>query len=55
MDDIAIHTKPHPWETDEQHHACHTKLTHHVLDKSKFEDLYLKPKKCAFAQEESTT
>ena len=52
MDDIAIHTKPHPWETDEQHRARHTKLTHHILDKLEIEDLYLKPEKCAFAQEE---
>ena len=52
MDDIAIHTKPHPWETNEQHRARHTKLTHHVLDKLEIEDLYLKPEKCAFAQEE---
>ena len=52
MDDIAIHTKLLPGESHQQHHARHSKLTHHVLDKLEKEDLYLKPEKCAFAQEE---
>ena len=49
MDDITIHTKPLPGESHRQHHARHSKLTHHVLDKLEKEDLYLKPEKCAFA------
>jgi len=31
MDDIAIHTKCKPDETDRQHRLRHTNLTHHVL------------------------
>ena len=52
MDDIAIHTKPHPNETEEEHEARHQKLTHHVLDKLKQNDLYLKPEKCEFMKRE---
>ena len=52
MDDIAIHTKPLPGESHQQHHTRHSRLTHHILDKLEKEDLYLKPKKCAFAQKE---
>lgn len=52
MGDIAIHMKQRPRESDDQHQEQHAKLTHHVLNKLEAEDLYLKPKKCAFAQEE---
>ena len=52
MDDIAIHTKPHPNETEEEHKTRHRKLTHHVLDKLKENDLYLKPEKCEFMKRE---
>ena len=52
MDDIAIHTKPHEGETDDQHRARHRQYTHHVLDKLEANDLYLKPEKCDFEKEE---
>ena len=52
MDNIAIHTKPLPGESDQQHHSQHSRLTHHVLNKLEAEDLYLKPKKSTFAQKE---
>jgi len=52
MDDIAIHTKKYLNETHEQHLARHWKRVHEILDKLEANDLYLKPKKCAFKQEE---
>jgi len=52
MDDIAIHTKPKPRETEEQHQARHEALTHLVLDILEKNDLYLKPEKCKFLQRE---
>ena len=52
MDDIAIHTKPRPQETEEQHLQRHRQYTHHVLNLLEKYDLYLKPKKCEFEKEE---
>ena len=52
MDDIAIHTKPKPGETEEQHQKRHETLTHLVLDILEENDLYLKPEKCEFLQQE---
>ena len=52
MDDIAIHTTPHPGETDEQHTARHRLYTHHILDVLEKNDLYLKPEKCEFEKDE---
>ena len=52
MDDIAIHTKPLPNETDSQHRQQHATLTHRILQKLHDNDLYLKPSKCEFAKEE---
>jgi hypothetical protein len=52
MDDIAIHTKPHPGETEEEHQARHQEYVHLVLDRLEANDLYLKPEKCAFEQKE---
>jgi Reverse transcriptase (RNA-dependent DNA polymerase) len=52
MDDIAIHTRKCPNETEEQHIERHRTHTHHVLDKLEKNDLYLKPEKCEFKKEE---
>jgi Reverse transcriptase (RNA-dependent DNA polymerase) len=52
MDDIAIHTKPKPEETEEQHKKRHRQHTHHILEKLEKNDLYLKPLKCEFEKEE---
>src|SRR6266566_5616981 len=52
MDDIAIHTKQEPSETEPQHKARHRRLTHHVLDKLEQHNLYLKTEKCAFEKKE---
>jgi hypothetical protein len=41
MDDIAIHTKKQPNETEEQHQQRHKKYTHHILDK--LDDTILTP------------
>jgi hypothetical protein len=52
MDDIAIHTKPCPGETEEEHQTRHQEYVHLVLDRLEANDLYLKPEKCAFEQRE---
>jgi len=52
MDNIAIHTKKYLNKTHEQHLAQHQKRIHEILDKLEANDLYLKPEKCAFEQEE---
>jgi hypothetical protein len=52
MDDLAIHTKPKPGETEQQHLNRHRRHTHHILDKLEENDLYLKPEKCEFEKEE---
>ena len=52
MDDIAIHTKPSPNESDTQHCRWHATLTHQILQKLHDHDLYLKPFKCEFAKNE---
>jgi Reverse transcriptase (RNA-dependent DNA polymerase) len=52
MDDMAIHTKPHTNETEEQHLQWHREHVHHILDKLERHNLYLKPKKCDFKQKQ---
>ena len=52
MDDIAIHTKPQEGETETQHVAQHRQHVHRILDILEANDLYLKPEKCEFEQEE---
>ena len=52
MDDITINTKPQEGETEAQHVARHWQHVHRVLDILEANDLYLKPEKCKFEQEE---
>jgi len=52
MDDIAIYTKWKPDKTEQQHQARHRQYIHQVLDKLEENNLYLKPEKCTFEQEE---
>jgi len=55
MDDITIHTKREKHENEQQHIHRHRQYVHHMLDKLEQNDLYLKPKKCDFEQNKSTT
>ena len=41
MDDIAIHSKKHPLETEEQHRQQHKLYIHHILNKLEKHNLYL--------------
>ena len=52
MDDLAIHMKRHPGETEEEHRQHHKEYIHIILDILEEHDLYLKPEKCTFEQEE---
>ena len=52
MDNIAIHTKPLPSESELQYYQQHIMLTHQILQKLHNNDLYLKPFKCEFAKDE---
>ena len=52
MDDGAIHTKPLPDKTHEEHLAWHQRYIHAIFDKLRKFDLYLKPEKCSFEQTE---
>ena len=52
MDDGVIHTKQRPDETKEQHIARHQQYVHEIFDILAENDLYVKPEKCAFEQEE---
>ena len=52
MDDITIHTKPKPEESEDQHRTRHRQYTHHVLKILEQNKLYLKPEKCEFEKKE---
>ena len=52
MDDIAIHTKREPNETEEQHLERHRKLVREMLTILRQNDLYLNIDKCQFEQSE---
>ena len=53
MDDGIIHTKRLPNETPEQHLERHRKYVHEIFDILEEIDLFVKPEKCAFKQEET--
>jgi hypothetical protein len=50
MDDIAIHTKRKPEESEEQHLECHRELIREMLTILCNHDLYLNIEKCQFEQ-----
>src|ERR1700741_841071 len=52
MDDIGIHTKPQPGETEEQHKERHRRYVRQILEKLVEHDLYLEPDKCSFEKPE---
>jgi len=52
MDDIAVHTKRKPDESEEQHLECHRELVREMLTILHKHDLYLNIEKCQFEQTE---
>jgi hypothetical protein len=52
MDNSIIYTKRLPGEMEEQHQQRHWQLVHHIFDILEKNDLYIKPEKCMFEQEE---
>jgi hypothetical protein len=52
MDDGIIYTKRNLGETDDQHVKRHRQLVHWIFDILEANDLYVKPEKCAFEQQE---
>jgi hypothetical protein len=50
MDDIAVHTKWKPKESEEQHLKCHRELVREMLTILQKHDLYLNIEKCQFKQ-----
>ena len=53
MDDGIIHTKRLPNETQKQHLERHRKYVYEIFDILAENDLFVKPEKCAFEQEET--
>jgi hypothetical protein len=52
MDDGIIYMKKQPGESENQHRTWHWELIHCIFDILEANDLYIKPEKCAFKQEE---
>jgi hypothetical protein len=52
MDDGIIYMKWHQNETEEQHLARHHHYVHEIFNILAKNDLYVKPEKCAFEQQE---
>ena len=52
MDDGIIHTKQQSNKSEEQHIARHCHYVHEIFNILAENDLYVKPEKCAFKQEE---
>jgi len=51
MDDIAIHTRPRPGESKEEHLKWHRELVQCILERLKMNNLHLNPEKCMFEQD----
>jgi hypothetical protein len=52
IDNGIIYMKWRPSEMEEQHQARQRELVHHIFNILEQNDLYIKPKKCTFKQEE---
>ena len=52
MDDGVIHTRQQPDKTREQHITWHHRYVHKIFDILAENNLFVKPEKCAFEQEE---
>jgi hypothetical protein len=52
MDDSIIYMKRQPGETENQHWQRHWELVHRIFNILEANDLYVKPEKCTFEQEE---
>jgi hypothetical protein len=52
MDNGVIYTKRLPHETEEEYLQRHHKHVHEIFELLEKHDLYLKPEKCAFEQDE---
>jgi hypothetical protein len=52
MDNGIIYTKQLPGEIEEHHRQQHQQLVHHIFEILEKNDLYVKPEKCTFKQEE---
>jgi hypothetical protein len=52
MDDRIIYTKQRPGEMENQHRQWHWELVHQIFNILEANDLYVKPEKCTFEQEE---
>jgi hypothetical protein len=50
MNNMAIHTKQQPEETEEQHIQHHRSYVEQILTKLMKHNLFLKPEKCSFKQ-----
>jgi hypothetical protein len=52
MDNGIIYMKRRPGETENQHRQWHWELVHQIFNILAMNDLYIKPEKCVFKQEE---
>jgi hypothetical protein len=52
MDDGIIYTKRRPGEMENQHRQWHRELVHQIFNILAVNNLYIKPEKCTFEQEE---
>jgi hypothetical protein len=52
MDDGIVYTKQWPGKTEEKHWKQHQELVHQIFNILEANDLYIKPEKCTFEQDE---